>query len=188
LVLVIIDGLDASGKSTQGFRLSKNLKKKKRTVFLRIHPSDDNFFGIKAHQFLYQSGRSAHFASAIFYMLDVVRSVLIYSWRKYDYIIFVRYLMGTAYLPTPLHRLAYHFFASTVPTSEFMFFLDVPPEEAERRIHQTRKNFEMFENLDQLRGIRKKALVLASLGKWRIVNAEKPAEEVEEDLITALRS
>jgi dTMP kinase len=187
LVLVVIDGLDASGKSTQGFRLAKNLTEKKSTVYLRIHPSTDNFFGMKAHQFLYQSGRRAHFASAIFYMLDVVRSVLIYSWRKYDYIIFVRYLMGTAYLPSPLHKLAYHFFASTVPTSEFMFFLDVSPEEAERRIHQTRKNFEMFENLDQLKGIRKKALILASLGKWRIVNAEKKAEEIEEDLITALR-
>jgi dTMP kinase len=188
LVLVIIDGLDASGKSTQGFRLAKNLSERKSTVYLRIHPSDDNFFGVKAHQFLYQSGRSAHFASAVFYMLDVVRSVLIYSWRKYDYIIFVRYLMGTVYLPSPLHKLAYYFFASTVPTSKYMFFLDVSPEEAERRIRQTRKNFEMFENLDQLRGIRKKALVLASMGKWRIVNAEKPAQEVEKDLIAALRS
>jgi hypothetical protein len=46
----------------------------------------------------------------------------------------------------------------------------------------------MFENLDQLRGIRKKALVLTSIGKWRIVNAEKPAQEVEENLIAALRS
>jgi dTMP kinase len=187
LVLIIIDGLDASGKSTQGFNLSMSLKKNVRTVYLRIHPSDDNFFGVKAHQFLYQKGKSAHFVSAIFYMLDVVRSVLIYSWQKYDYIIFVRYLMGTAYLPSPFHKMAYHFFASTVPTSEFMFFLDVRPEDAERRIRQTRRQFEMFENLEQLRKIRRKALMLASLGKWRIIDAGKPIAEVEMEIAEALQ-
>jgi dTMP kinase len=72
-------------------------------------------------------------------MLDVIRSILLYSWRKYDYVIFVRYLMGTAYLLSPLHRIAYYFFASIVPTSNFMFFLDVNPEEAYTRIQQARK-------------------------------------------------
>ena len=168
MMLVVIDGLDASGKSTQGFSLSRNLQNEGKTVFLRIHPSEDNFFGEKARQFLYQKGKSAHFASAFFYMLDVIRSILIYSWREYDYIIFVRYLMGTAYLPSPLHGVAYHFFAKTVPTSKYMFFLDVRPEEAEKRIQQTRKRFEMFESLEQLRGVRQKALALASLGKWRM--------------------
>jgi dTMP kinase len=187
LVLIIIDGLDASGKSTQGLNLARSLKKNVRTVYLRIHPSDDNFFGVKAHQFLYQKGKSAHFASAIFYRLDVVRSILIYSWQKYDYIIFVRYLMGTAYLPSPFHKMAYYFFASTVPTSEFMFFLDVRPEDAERRIRQTRSQFEMFENLEQLRKIRRKALMLASLGKWRIIDAGKSIAEVEMEIATALQ-
>jgi len=186
LTFVVIDGLDASGKSTQGSKLAENLRRKKNTVLLRIHPSDDNLFGTMTRRFLYESGTSAHFASAFFYMLDVVRSILLYSWRKYDFIIFVRYLMGTAYLPSPLHRLAYLFFASTVPTSEFMFFLDVSPEEAEKRLRQTRRNFEMFENLGQLRVIRKKAVLLASTGKWRIINAEKSKREIEKHLVAAL--
>jgi dTMP kinase len=186
LMLIVIDGLDASGKSTQGFRLARRLKENSKTVFLRIHPSGDNFFGSKAHQFLYSSGRSAHFASAVFYMLDVIRSVLIYSWQKYDYIIFVRYLMGTAYLPSPFDEIAYYFFALIVPTSKFMFFLDVEPEEAEKRIRQTRSRFEMFESLEQLKTIRQKALALASAGKWRIIDARKPIREVENEIIQAL--
>jgi len=91
-------------------------------------------------------------------MLDVVRSILLYSWRKYDYTIFVRYLMGTAYLPSPLHIIAYHFFASVVPTSNFMFFLDVKPEEAYRRIKRARERREMFESFEELEQIRRKAL------------------------------
>jgi dTMP kinase len=187
MVLVIIDGLDASGKSTQGLALDRDLREIGRTVFLQIHPSRDNLFGRKARQFLFQKGKGAHLASAFFYMLDVVRSILVYPWLGYDYIIFVRYLMGTAYLPSPLHEVAYRFFTLTVPTSEFMFFLDVSPEEAERRIRLTRDRFEMFESLEQLRKVRRKALALASLGKWRILNGEKPAKEVEREIFKALK-
>jgi dTMP kinase len=182
LVFIVIDGLDASGKSTQAFNLYNFLTKQGKTVYLRIHPSNDNFFGVKAKQFLYLKGKSAHFASALFYMLDVVRSILLSSWRRYDYMIFVRYLMGTAYLPSPLHRIAYHFFAFTVPTSNFMFFLDVDPEEAFRRIRQTRDKLEMFESLEELKMVRNKALFLALIGKWKIVNANKPVEDVEKEI------
>ena len=186
LVFIIVDGLDASGKSTQALRLHNFLRNHGKTVFLRFHPSNDNFFGVEAKQFLYLKGKSAHFAAAFFYMLDVIRSISLYSWRRYDYVIFVRYLMGTAYLPSPLHRIAYHFFASIVPTSNLMFFLDVSPEEAYRRIQQTRDRREMFESLEELKRIRRKALDLASIDKWTITNANKPVNEVEKDIRKSL--
>lgn len=187
MVFIVIDGLDASGKSTQAFRLYNFLRSKRKTVYLRIHPSKDDFFGVKAKQFLYSKGKSAHFASACFYMLDVLRSILLYSWRKYDYIIYVRYLMGTAYLPSPLDRIAYCFFTPIVPTSNFMFFLDVHPEEADRRMRKTRSKMEMFESLEELKRIRRKALSLASTGKWTILNANKPAEDIEKEIKRALQ-
>jgi dTMP kinase len=182
MVFIVIDGLDASGKSTQAFRLYKFLRSRGKIILLRIHPSNDNFLGVKARQFLYASGKSAHFAAAFFYMLDVIRSILLYSWRKYDYIIFVRYLMGTAYLPKPLHRIAYSFFAFTVPTSEFMFFLDVKPEEAYKRIQQTRRRLEMFESLEELEEVRLKALSLALTGKWTILDANKSMDTIEKEI------
>jgi dTMP kinase len=186
LVLVIVDGLDASGKSTQALRLYNFFRNHRKTVFLRFHPSNDNFFGVKAKQFLYLKGKSAHFAAAFFYMLDVIRSISLYSWRRYDYMIFVRYLMGTAYLPSPLHRIGYHFFASIVPTSNLMFFLDVSPEEAYRRIQQTRDRREMFESLEELERIRRKALDLASTDNWTITNANKPVNQVEKEIRKSL--
>jgi dTMP kinase len=186
LVFIVIDGLDASGKSTQAFGLCNFLVKKRKTVYLRIHPSDDNFFGTKTKQFLYLSGKSAHFAAALFYMLDVIRSILLYSWRKYDYLIFVRYLMGTAYLPYPVNKIAYYFFALTVPTSNFMFFLDVKPKEAYRRIRQAREQLEMFENIEELEKIRVKALSSALTGKWKIINANNSIGEVKNEIIKCL--
>jgi dTMP kinase len=182
MVFIVIDGLDASGKSTQAFRLRDFLRSKGKTVYLRIHPSDDNFFGVKARHFLYLRGKSAHFAAAYFYMLDVLRSVLLYSWLRYDYIIFVRYLMGTAYLPSPLHKIAYPLFAVIVPTSELMFFLDVGPEEAYRRIQESRKRLEMFESLTELEHVRRKCLYLALTYRWKIIDANKSIEDVARDI------
>lgn len=177
MVFIVIDGLDASGKSTQALILYRFLKSRGKSILLRIHPSNDNPFGSNARRFLY--ARSAHFAAPLFYLLDVIRSILLFSWRRYDYIIFVRYLMGAAYLPAPLYRLAYHFFAITVPTPEFMFFLDVKPEEAYRRIIRTRRRLEMFESLEELRKVRLKALYLALIDKWIIIDANKPIETIE---------
>ena len=182
MVLIVIDVLDASGKNTQARKLCRFLKRHQKTVSLRFHPSDDNFFGAKTKHFLYMQGINAHFAAALFYMLDVMRSILLYSWRRYDYLIFVRYLMGTAYLPSPLHRIAYHFFARIVPTSDHMFFLDVQPEEAYRRIRQTRHRQERFENIEELRRVRSRALALALEGRWLIVNANKSESVVGKKL------
>ena len=186
LVFMVIDGLDASGKSTQALKLYNFLKNHGKTVYLRFHPSNDNFFGVKAKQFLYLKGKDAHFAAAFFYMLDVIRSIMLYSWRGYDYAIFVRYLMGTAYLPSPFHKIAYHFFTSLVPTSDLMFFLDVDPEEAYRRIQQERKRREMFESLEELKRIRHKALSLALIGNWTIIDANKSIKDIEKAIRKSL--
>ena len=152
-----------------------------KSVTIRVHPESDNWFGQKAHAFLYSKGKSAHFSSALFYMADVIRSILLYSWRKEDYIIFVRYLMGTAYLPSPLHSIAYNFFSTIVPKSKTMFFLDVDPKIAASRIKNNRTDFEMFENLSSLRKVRAKALDLTRFDNWIIVDSNQPTE------ITALR-
>jgi dTMP kinase len=178
--LIVIEGLDASGKTTQAHRLIRFLQSQSKTFCLRIHPSSDNFFGAHAQQFLLSSGKSAHFASAFFYMLDVLYSVLQYSWRDYDYIIFVRYLLGTAYLPSPIDKVAYHFFVTIVPKPEKIFFIDIKPEMAYKRSSKRAdKSLEMFEKPEALQKIRRKGLELASLGKWLIIDGEKPANDVE---------
>jgi dTMP kinase len=153
-----------------------------------LHPAIDNAFGIKAKQFLYSEGKSAHFAAALFYMIDVIRSILLYSWRQYDVIIFVRYLMGAAYLPEPFDMITYRFFASVVPTSPFMLFLDVTPNEADRRLREKHEKLEMFENLDDLKKTRGKAISLAQLGKWRIINANEEVANVRDSIRNALQA
>ena len=177
-MLVILDGLDGSGKSTQAALLRETLQSMNKTLCLRVHPESDNWFGKEARFFLFSQGKNAHFASAIFYMIDVIRSILLYSWRKTDFVVFVRYLMGTAYLPSPLHTFIYNFFSAIVPKSKNMYFLDVTPEVAAERIQNGRKENEMFENLPALKKTRKKAISLTRFDKWVILDSNKPSEAV----------
>jgi len=183
----VIDGLDASGKSTQADLLSRFLTSEGRTVCVRSHPSDDNLFGIEARRFLNSRGRGAHFASALFFMIDAIRSVLAYSWRRYDYIIFVRYLMGAAYLPSPMHKFAYRFFALLLPKSDAMYFLDTTPEVAYERIRGSRRTREMFEEIGSLNDVRAKGLSLASIGAWTVIDADRTPSEVELEIREHLR-
>jgi thymidylate kinase len=90
--------------------------------------------------------------------------------------------MGTAYLPTPLHKIAYNFFALIVPKTELKFFLDVNPKEAATRIYASRQKQEMFEDIDGLKKVRDKALSLAYSNNWKIINSNKPAIEVSAKL------
>jgi thymidylate kinase len=68
-----------------------------------------------------------------------------------------------------------------------MFFLDVSPEEAYRRIRETRGEREMFEGLDELRFVRRKALSLLSMGGWVVVDGDKPPDSVEEEIRVSLK-
>lgn len=89
-------------------------------------------------------------------------------------------------MPSPLHKMAYHFFALIVPTSDFMFFLDVEPHEAHRRIQLTRERQEMFENPQELEQIRRKALSLALVGNWKVVDANRSLAKVESEIRKSL--
>jgi dTMP kinase len=182
VVFVVLDGLDASGKSTQAERLREFLVMRGGAVYTRIHPSNDCWAGISARRFLLCEGRSAHLISAILYTFDVLWSIVITPWWLYDYVIFVRYLMGTAYLPSPLDRFAYRFFALILPRPEYKFYLAVSPEEARRRIVESRSSQEMFESLEQLREVGVRALSLARMDGWIIIDANKSEEEVESQI------
>jgi dTMP kinase len=180
-VLVIIDGLDGSGKSTQAQLVCGRLAQNGKSFIIRAHPSKDNFFGRMGRSYLLLEGKAARAAASLFYLVDVVRSILLYRWKRVDYVVFVRYLMGTAYLPSPLHRIAYLFFLRIVPTSRHMYFIDVSPGEAYRRLNG-RANREMFETLERLVEVRKKALSLVHSRAWTVINGNRPRRVIHEEL------
>ncbi len=176
---IVIDGLDGAGKDTHAELIKRRYLSMGERVVFRSHPEDDNPYGRRARRALLEGGRINHIRASIFYALDVIRSLWKYRWRSNpgaDTLIFSRYLMGVAYLPEFLAVLLYRVLYRVLPTTEYMFFLDVSPEESLRRLIE-RDEHEMFENLEDLRKTREKALKLAD--GWYIINTEDPIEDVQ---------
>lgn len=180
---IIIDGLDGSGKDTQADLIKQRYIAKGKSVILRSHPSNDNSYGIKAKKALLGNGKLDKIKASLYYALDVIRSVRLY-YMKADVVIFVRYLMGVAYLPFPLAKLFYKLFETFLPTSEYMFFLDVEPQEALQRLKTRENEEEMFENLQDLTKVREKELKLAQ--NWHIINGNGNIEEIQKQIISIL--
>jgi dTMP kinase len=99
--------------------------------------------------------------------------------KKAETVIMVRYLMGVAYLPFPLAKILYKFFTVVLPTSEYMLFLDVEPEESLKRLLK-RNELEMFENLNDLIKVRGKALKFTE--KWHIINTGNSIEHAQMEI------
>ena len=172
--LIIVDGLDGVGKDTHAKLIKDRYEEMGEKVVLRSHPESDNFFGKKAKKALFGKGKINKLKASVFYMVDVLRSIKKYYGKKeYDTLIMVRYLMGTAYLPQRLAKIAYDLFENFVPTSDYMFFLDASPTKLLKRFEE-RDELEMFETLDELVKVRKKALLLAE--SWNIIDTTGTVE------------
>lgn len=133
---------------------------------------------MKAKKALLEGGKVNHIKASFYYAMDVIRSIKKFYGRA-DTLIVVRYLVGVAYLPFPIAKILYKFFSTFLPTSPYMFFLDVEPEESLRRIEE-RGAREMFENLEELRKVREKALKLVK--GWKIIYTNRPIEDVQKEI------
>lgn len=174
---IVVDGLDGAGKDTHARFIAERYISKGESVIVCTHPSN-SFFGRKAKQSLLGRGKINHFKASVFYFLDVMNSLLRY-YKKAENVVFVRYIGGVFYLPFPLAKLLYRFFSAILPTSQYMFFLDAEPEVLAQRVAK-REEKEMFENLEDLRKVRNKALRI--LKGWHVVRTDRPLEETRAEI------
>ncbi|HEY3422481.1 MAG TPA: thymidylate kinase [Methanocellaceae archaeon] len=172
---LVIDGLDGSGKDTQALMLKEYLSKGGDEIVLRVHPSQDNAFGRASKKALMGGGKLMRMAATLFYGMDVVRSVILYC-RGERTVIFVRYTMACAYLPRILIKPVYWLVSRILPRSPDMFFLDVRPEEALRRVRERGDKLEMFETLPRMEKARSRAMMIR--GDWKIVDGNGMPDEV----------
>ena len=175
---IVVDGLDGAGKDTQAKKIMERYEAVGEKVIMRSHPESDNKYGRKAKEALLGKGKKNHLKASVYYALDVIRSIRKY-YGKSDTFIVVRYLVGVAYLPFPVAKILYKFFETFLPTSCYMFFLDVEPENSLKRI-QGRKEKEMFESMEELRKVREKALKLVK--GWHIIDTNRSIEETYEEI------
>ncbi len=178
---VVVDGLDGCGKDTHALRMKELLEMEGRRVTIISHPSLRRF-GRLSKRFLEGTGLAPQLLATLFYTADVLMSVRWLKTRGDGIVIFVRYLLGTAYLPRRLAFPAYMFFRRLLPFPHLAVFIDIDPAVAARRIDSRGHKREMFETAHKLAEVRSVAKELV-VREWVTVDnsedGERPFREME---------
>jgi dTMP kinase len=185
LQFIVIDGIDGAGKSMMAAWIAEHYRMRGEKVMVRTHPSG-TWFGRMSQRSLTAEGRFMHAVAALFFISDVLDSVrMLRRWESYDKVIFVRYVMATAYLPKRLYLPGYRFFCKVLPVPSRLLLVDTTPECALRRIEEREHDREMFENLASLREVRDRALRLAGEG-WSILDNSGSVKDARSQLESVL--
>jgi dTMP kinase len=181
LKFIVVDGLDGCGKNTHAGRMKALFESEGNNVSVIIHPSGRPF-GRVSKRFLREIGPLARLFTTFFFTADVLVSVRELRNEKDRTTIFVRYLLGTAYLPKVLAPLGYRVLRKILPFPDLAIFIDIEPEVAHRRITARGHAPEMFETPERLASVRKIAKTLVAEEWVRIDNSEdgeRPFRELE---------
>jgi dTMP kinase len=167
---IVVDGIDGSGKTTHANWIKDYYEKRGESTIIYMHPSS-RLLGRLSRRSLQGSGRVMQALAGMFFMMDVLNSLRIMRRQdaEYDNIVFVRYLMATAYLPGRLAKTGYTFFAKFLPVPERLLLVDIDPAVALRRISARKEKKEMFEDILHLTRTREKVLSLTS-GSWEMID------------------
>ncbi len=177
---IVVDGLDGCGKDTQSLLIKDKYEAIGENVILRTHPSTDNRWGLSLKECLLKTGKINHAKAAIYYILDVLRSLRLYYNENTDTLIFVRYSLGVAYIPYPLGKYIYKLICLFLPKTEYMFFIDVQPEELMNRLIDRGEKLERFENIEDLKKTQDKAKKITN--DWNIINGHQSVESINYDV------
>jgi dTMP kinase len=183
--LIVVDGIDGSGKSTVAEWIAVHYRSRGEKVLVRAHPSD-SFCGRLSRRSLTSEGKLMRTVATVFFILDVLNSLRrLRGWKDHDKVIFVRYVMATAYLPSSLYMKGYDFFCKVLPIPEKLLVVDATPECALRRIEEREHEREMFENRESLEKVRGKILDLATHG-WKVLDNCGSVEDTRAQLDAVL--
>lgn len=170
----MVDGLDGCGKDTHARRMAGLMEAEGHVVSVVSHPSG-RIFGRLSKRALQGSGHVPRAMATIFYTLDVLVSVGRYNRARDGTFVFVRYLLGTAYLPEWLAPVGYRLFRNLLPFPDLALFIDIEPAVALRRIEARDHRREMFETIEKLESVRAVAKALTR-EEWVVIDNSEDGE------------
>lgn len=183
---VVVDGLDGCGKDSHAKRMKQLMEAEGQRVVMVSHPSHRRF-GVLSKRALEGSGNVSRALATIFYTLDVLGSVARFNRSGDGTYIFVRYLLGTAYLPRRLAPVGYKLLRRLLPFPDVAIFIDIEPSVALRRIERRDHKREMFETKEKLESVREVARAL-TVDEWVVIDnsedGEAPFEKASEVLVS----
>lgn len=179
----VVDGMDGSGKSTVAGILADKLESEGRTVLVIAHPNRAIRIGRLELAFLRGDSRLDVILSTLLYIADVLHSLCVMRGRRgrrYDDVIFVRYIMAVAYLPDGLCGRAYRVIERLLPMPDVKVLVDVDPQTAMDRIRGRGEEMEVFETVERLATVRRRMLSLSD--GWTVLDNGSGTDDLEEQV------
>jgi dTMP kinase len=185
--LIVFEGIDGAGLTTQSQMLEKYLKEKKYEVVLTKEPTNNLIGGIiraalkkewltsnRTLQLLFSADRAHHLEKEIIPALENGKIV-----------ISDRYFISTiAYGMIELEKDWLKALNSKFLLPDIIFIIDVPVEVSIERIKASRFGFELFEEKKKLEKIRNNFLELSKEYKnCFVINGNRSIEEVHKEIV-----
>ncbi len=184
-MLICIEGIDASGKTTQAKLLVKNLNEMGYEAVYTSEPTKGFFGQILRQKILYGNERVPAVVEALLFALDRLEHVekeIKPALEKEKIVVSDRYLYSS---------IAYQGAAGLDPAwieeinrwaikPDLAIYLDVPAEVVIKRLKRKRSVMETLENQRRVRNV---YLRLVKEGMLLLVDGNRPIEEIEREIL-----
>ncbi|MCK4399103.1 MAG: dTMP kinase [Methanophagales archaeon] len=190
-VLIVLEGTDGAGLSTQTALLTSYIKDKGEAVISTKEPTSSHIGNLirsalkhewkpspRALQLLFAADRAHHLENEIEPAL-----------RANKIVISDRYILSSlAFGSIDVDQEFLKQINSKFQKPDLTFIIDTPPRICLERINRTRENIELFEERDRLEQVRENYLSLRSYFKNTfIVDGDREKEKVSKDIQEVLR-
>jgi len=184
-MLICIEGIDASGKTTQAKLLVKNLNERGYEAVYTSEPTKGFFGQILRQKILYGNERVPAVVEALLFALDRLEHIekeIKPALEKEKIVVSDRYLYSS---------IAYQGAAGLDPAwieeinrwaikPDLAIYLDVPAEVVIKRLKRKRSVMETLENQRRVRNV---YLRLVKEGMLLLVDGNRPIEEIEREIL-----
>ena len=184
-MLICIEGIDASGKTTQAKLLVKNLNERGYKAVYTSEPTKGFFGQILRQKILYGNERVPAVVEALLFALDRLEHIekeIKPALEKEKIVVSDRYLYSS---------IAYQGAAGLDPAwieeinrwaikPDLAIYLDVPAEVVIKRLKRKRSVMETLENQRRVRNV---YLRLVKEGILLLVDGNRPIEEIEREIL-----
>jgi len=191
---IVLEGIDGSGLSTQCFMLKEYLTKNTSAKILLTKEPTEGPIGEIIRDTLRKQRKFDDTTLSLLFAADRTDHLSNIKFEDYDYVISDRYYISNfAYQQSQTINLDFLVEINKYARKpDFVIFLDVKPETCIERITSKRKNPELYENIEQLKAIKRKyTKILKNMQSennlvFVSIKGDKSMEKVNKDIIDAL--
>ena len=191
-MLIVIEGIDGAGTSTQVQRIVDYLNKKGIDVKSKSYPDKDNEIGKMIYKMLKTGFKCNLETEFLLYSIDMVKDI---NFLKEDSIIVLdRYFTSTVVYQTvkgfPIETSLKFADMFKLPVPDLVIYVDIPIKVGIERMKKSGRELDIHErDIEFLNKVREKYIEIAKknvFGKWITINGDKSINEVTEDILNII--